>query len=319
MRISLFGGGTDFPSWFTARPKGGSVLGFALNQYCWITLRQLPPYFVSYRHRIVWSKIELVITTEAIEHPVVRCIFTEAIGIRDGLEVHHVSDIPARSGVGSSSAFAVGLINAVAALRGQRLSPRELASAAIEVERIRLAEAGGWQDQLWAAHGGLARIDFNDSSYNYRSLIFPPGRTDELLSHLMLFFTGLQRNAHNLEAEKTKIVNVTALDRIRASVDEAETILTNGPLEALGPLLDASWAAKRGLAAGVSTGAVDALYGAAKAAGATGGKLLGAGGGGFVLLFVPPERKTLVREALRGFIEVPVGIAARGSEVVVYD
>jgi D-glycero-alpha-D-manno-heptose-7-phosphate kinase len=319
-RVSLFGGGTDFPSWY--RRHGGAVLGMAINKYTYLTVRRLPPFF-EHKHRIAYSRIEQVKEIDQIEHPAVRAIFSE-LAITEGLELHNDADLPARSGLGSSSAFTVGLLNVLSALRGRLLSKRELALEAIRIEQEVIGEAVGSQDQVWAAYGGFNRIDFRvDGAIDVRPLIIPPERAGQLLDSLMLFFTGFSRFA--VEIEQTKIKNIDKTEKqfheLRELVDEAEMILGDGDrsITELGRLLHEGWLRKRSLAAGVSTEAIDEIYQAALSAGATGGKLLGAGGGGFILFQVPTENRQRVRERLASLVEVDLGIDRSGSTIVMYE
>ena len=318
-RLSLFGGGTDYPQWFTRH--GGAVIGFAIDKYCYISVRLLPPFF-EHRHRVVYSRIENVQRIEEIEHPAVRAVLTE-MAVTDGLEIHHDGDLPARSGLGSSSSFTVGLLHAVHALRGQMMTKRDLAHEAIRIEQQVLGESVGSQDQIWAAYGGFNRIDFrHDGSFAVHPMIVPRTRRLALVSHLMLFFTGFSRYA--TEVAKHKIANMGNreghLHQMLAMVDEAQAILTTSgrALSELGTLLHESWQLKRDLAPEVSTAAIDDIYQAGREAGATGGKILGAGGGGFIVFFVEPEKQARVRERLKGLIEVGITIDSSGSNVVVY-
>jgi len=317
LRVSLFGGGTDHPAWY--REHGGAVLGFALNRYVWHTVRVLPPFF-DHRHRVVWSKVELVRDVSEIEHPAVRAVLSTWFG--PGLEIHCDADLPARSGLGSSSAFTVGLINAVAALDGRRLPPRKLAAKAIRLEQDVMAEAVGSQDQVWASHGGFNRITFGPDGFSVCPLVVPAERRELLLSSLMLFFTGFPRAAAPIEEDKLSRLdeNQRCLGNLLTQVYEAEAVLTGtGDLDAIGHLLNQAWYHKRSLSPLVATPLVDDLYARARSAGALGGKLLGAGGGGFMLLYVPPSAQDAVRAALSGLIEVRPGVDGAGSTVVVYD
>jgi len=319
-RVSLFGGGTDFPAWYLKH--GGAVIGGAIDKYCTITLRSLPPFF-DHRYRIVYSNIELVNRIEEILHPSVRAVLSE-MGVDSGVEIHHDGDLPARSGLGSSSSFTVGLLNAVNAHQGRMISKAALAAEAIRVEQRVIAEHVGSQDQVWAAYGGLNRIDFNvDGSIDVTPLILPRERREDLQGHLMLFFTGISRLATEIEREKVANFGSREADLfgIRALVDEAGAILgdPSRSLDELGRLLHEGWMLKRGLSSGVSNSQIDELYRAARDAGALGGKLLGAGGGGFLLLYVPPERREAVRERLKPLISVAVRFVSRGSEIVLYD
>ncbi|MCF8506762.1 MAG: kinase [Caulobacter sp.] len=319
-RVSLFGGGSDYPAWY--EKHGGSVLGFAIDKYCYISVRELPPFF-EHRHRIVYSAIESVREIDEIRHPAVRAVLSE-MAILKGLEVHHDGDLPARSGLGSSSSFTVGLLNALNALQGRMIGQRELALEAIRIEQKVIGENVGSQDQVWAAYGGFNRIDFrHDGSFDLQPIIVPVDRRRDLEQHCMLFFSGLSRYASQMAAKK--IANLADRGRhIRSMVsmiDEATEILGSPgrDITELGELLHESWMLKRELADGVSTPEIDTIYAEARAAGALGGKLLGAGGGGFVLLFVRPEHQRAVRERLSRLIAVDVRIERQGSRVVVYE
>lgn len=318
-RISFFGGGTDYPAWYLEH--GGTVLATTIDKYCYITCRHLPPFF-EHKHRIVYSHIENVRDIAEIQHPAVRAVLGW-LKVEQGLEIHHDGDLPARSGLGSSSSFTVGLLHALRALRGQYISKDELASQAIHVEQKIIQENVGSQDQVSAAFGGLNRIEFRQNdSFDVAPVITAPERLADLQSHLMLFFTGVSRIAS--EVAKAKIENlknrVRELKTMHAMVDEAIAILQNQntPITAFGELLDQSWQFKRSLSARVSTPEIDTLYAMAREAGATGGKILGAGGGGFLLLFVKPELQAKVRERLHNLVHVPFRFENSGSRVVLY-
>lgn len=318
-RISFFGGGTDYPTWF--REKGGAVLATTIDKYCYITCRYLPPFF-EHKHRLVYSRIENVREISEFEHPAVRAVLQWS-KIEEGTEIHHDGDLPARSGLGSSSSFTVGLVNALFALRGQHISKEALASHAIHIEQDIIHENVGSQDQISAAFGGFNRIAFHpNGSFDVLPVILSATRLAELESHLMLCFTGLSRIAS--EVAKSKIDNMklreVELTRMGEMVDEALALLTDSdvPIEAFGKLLDENWKYKRSLSDRVSTPEVDRIYEAAMAAGATGGKILGAGGGGFLLLFVKPELQAKVRERLRDLVHVPFKFENSGSRVVLY-
>jgi D-glycero-alpha-D-manno-heptose-7-phosphate kinase len=318
-RISLFGGGTDYPTWF--REHGGSVIGTAIDKYCYISVRRLPPFF-EHKTKIIYSRVELVKEVSEIEHPAVRGILTE-MGINEGLEIHHDADLPARSGLGSSSAFTVGLLNALHALSSRMISKRNLGREAIHIEQEILKENVGWQDQLWAAYGGFNRIDFHpDGSFSVAPFILPPARLAELAQSLMLFFTGFSRFASDFAHDQIKNMNSrkNQLRMIRSLVDSAADILLDpkAPLRELGELLHQSWQIKRELAASVSNSQIDDIYEAGRDAGAIGGKLLGAGGGGFMVLLVDRERRSQVRERLRKLIHVNVGFDTDGSKIIIY-
>jgi D-glycero-alpha-D-manno-heptose-7-phosphate kinase len=318
-RISFFGGGTDYPAWF--REHGGVVLATTIDKYCYITCRRLPPFF-THKHRIVYSRIETVAATEDIEHPSVKACLRWA-NVNGGLEIHHDGDLPARSGLGSSSSFTVGLLNALVAADGKMISKEDLARNAIHVEQELIGESVGSQDQISAAYGGFNRIQFNrNGSFDITPVILSATRRNELSDHLMLCFTGVSRIAS--EVAKTKIANIknrqSELTRMGEMVDEAIDILQDQhrPIEDFGRLLDSSWQQKRRLSDQVSSPEIDALYQEAMAAGAVGGKILGAGGGGFLLLFAKPEHQAAIRQRLSGLVHVPFTFNDSGSRVVLY-
>ena len=319
-RISLFGGGTDYPAWY--RRNGGAVVGTTINKYCYISLRALPPFF-EHRHRIAYSKIETVREIADIQHPAVRAVLQQ-LEVKEGLEIHHDGDLPARSGLGSSSAFTVGLLNAISALRGRMVTARELAAEAIRIEQEVLQESVGSQDQVWAAYGGTSVINFlPDGTFQVTPLIMSAERRKELQASLALYFTGLSRFAPSIAAKQ--IANFDAREQqlraMAAMVPEAVAILGDErrPLSEIGTLLHDSWQLKRQLADAVSTPAIDEIYEAGRAAGALGGKLLGAGGGGFLLFFIDPAKRAALRERLGTLIEVSVEIGSAGSKIVVYE
>lgn len=319
-RVSLFGGGTDYPKWYLQH--GGAALGFAINKYCYISIRPLPPFF-EYRHRIVYSKVENVNEISEIQHPAVRGVLMDK-GIDIGVEIHHDGDLPARSGLGSSSSFTVGLLNALAALKGQMIDKKPLAQEAIRIEQQVIKEHVGSQDQVWAAYGGLNRIDFLKSGdFNVQPAIISPDRRDRLLGSLQLYFTGFSRFASGIA--KKQIDNIDKRQKhlmaMNAAVDEGLAVLQskNRPLREIGELLHESWRLKRELADDVTTPEIDDIYAAARDAGAVGGKLLGAGGGGFMVLFVEPDKQPAVSERLNRLVRVGFGVDEVGSKIVVYE
>ena len=319
-RISFFGGGTDYPAWY--QEHGGVVLATSIDKYCHISCRYLPPFF-EHKHRIVYSIIENVQRVEEIKHPAVRAILGWAWCDDQGLEVHHDGDLPARSGLGSSSSFTVGLIHALSALRGKYITKDDLAAQAIHMEQHIIKENVGSQDQITAAFGGFNRIDFKtNDTFQVSPIILTKDRLQEFQSHLMLCFTGFSRIAS--EIAKSKIENFKSrgneLNRMTEMVDEAIQVLQNTktPIEEVGRLLHQSWLCKRNLSDKVSTPEIDHLYEEAMRAGAVGGKILGAGGGGFLLLFVRPELQSKVRELLKHLIHVPFEFENSGSRVVLY-
>lgn len=320
LRISFFGGGTDYPAWY--REHGGSVISTTIDKYCYINCRRMPPFF-EYRSRISYSKIESVGRNSDIQHPAVRgCL--QFLGIEEGLEVHHIADLPARAGLGTSSAFTVGLLLALYALRNQMRDKRSLALDAIHVEQDILAEAVGAQDQVSAAFGGLNRIDFEQSGeILVRRIPLSRSRLDELESHLALYFTGFSRIASEIAQEQVHATpnKQQELLLMMEFVEEAESVLTSSatPIGELGLLLHEAWQVKRSLTSRISNAAIDEIYEAGLSAGALGGKLLGAGGGGFMLFFVPPEKREALRLQLRKLLCVPFSFSTRGSDVIVYE
>lgn len=318
-RISFFGGGTDYPDWF--REHGGAVLATSIDKYCYITCRRLPPFF-EYKHRIVYSQIENVQQNDEIQHPAVRAVLNW-MQAEKGLEIHHDGDLPARSGLGSSSSFTVGLLHALQGLNGKMVNKDSLARDAIHVEQNIIGENVGSQDQISAAIGGFNRIEFHrNGSFDVSPVILPGERRKELRDHLMLCFTGFSRIASDIA--KSKIDNLMKregeLKRMRVMVDEAIAILqdTSEPMDSFGKLLNDSWQYKRTLSDRVSTPEIDSIYEVAMDAGATGGKVLGAGGGGFFLIFAKPERQAAIRVRLNKLVHVPFDFDDSGSRVVLY-
>jgi D-glycero-alpha-D-manno-heptose-7-phosphate kinase len=319
-RISFFGGGTDYPKWY--RQNGGAVLSTSIDKYCYITCRYLPQFF-DHKHRIVYSNIENVSSINEINHPSVRACLNW-MAIEEGMEIHNYGDLPARSGLGSSSSFTVGLLHAIHGLRGDSVTKSGLASGAIHVEQNVIGENVGSQDQIAAAYGGFNRIEFlNNDTFTVQPVLLPESRLSLLHNHLMLCFTGFSRIAS--EIAKSKIDNFKNREKeltlIRTMVDEAIAILHDDrePIENFGKLLHISWQHKRNLSDRVSTPEIDQLYDTAIAAGAVGGKILGAGGGGFLLLFAKPEKHTAIRESLRKLIHVPFSFEELGSRIVLYE
>ena len=316
-RISFFGGGTDYPAWY--RRHGGAVLATTINKYCYITCRYLPPFF-EHRFRVVYSKTENCRSVDDIAHPAVREIL-RYLAIEQGVEIHHDGDLPARSGLGSSSAFTVGLLHALYALKGVMATKVRLAREAIHIEQERLRETVGCQDQVLAAYGGCNHIEFlPDDQIRVAPLTLHRTRLEELNRHLMLFFTGITRTASSIAGSYVVSAerNAPHLHWLNAMVKEALAILADGQeLSRFGALLHEAWVAKRGLSEKVSNPAIEQIYEQALAAGALGGKLIGAGGGGFMLLFVPPEHQDQVRRRLGGLIHVPFTFESCGSRIIV--
>lgn len=317
-RISFFGGGTDFPGWY--REHGGTVLAATIDKYCYLTARYLPPFF-GHRYRAVYSKIETVNEIDQISHPSVREIL-RFLKMDRGVEIHHDGDLPARSGMGSSSAFSVGLLHALYAVKGQMVSKHQLALEAIHIEQGVLKETVGSQDQFSCAYGGLNQIHFLESGeITVRPLILSQSRIQEFSSHLMLFYTGIERTSSDIASSYATQTEARRrqLRIMKDLVNEALAILTSQQdICGLGGLLHEAWLTKRSLSSSVSNVDVDEIYNEARAAGALGGKLLGAGGGGFMLLFVPPQHQAQVKARLNGLIYVPFEFDFMGSQIVYY-
>ncbi len=320
LRISFFGGGTDYPIWY--RENGGSVLATTIDKSCYITCRRLPPFF-EYHSRVSYSKVENVRRNDAIEHPSVRACL-QYLGIEEGVEIHHVADLPARTGLGTSSAFTVGLLLGLYALREQMRDKQTLAAEAIHVEQELLKEAVGAQDQVSAAYGGFNRINFlPDGSIEVKRVLAAQSRLAELEQHLALYFTGFARTASEIAQEQLRVTpqRKKELDTMLQFVDEAEAIVrsTSRSLDEFGRLLHETWQVKRTLTQKITNASIDEIYEAGLSAGALGGKLLGAGGGGFMLFYVPPERRDALRIRLKKLLCVPFSFSTRGSHVAVYE
>lgn len=316
-RMSFFGGGTDMESFF--KKNGGSVLSTTFDKYCYVNVRHLPRFF-DYSTELSYSKTERVTNIDDIEHPAIR----NAMKMLDMHEIRltYEADLPARSGLGTSSSFAVGMLNAFYALKGKYASKKQLADEAIYLERVLCNEAGGWQDQIAASFGGFNRIDFNADGYTVHPVIVSPQRKQQLNNNLMMFFTGFTRfsseiqKANKLDDEsKTK-----QLKQMLTLVDEAESILTDHSkdLDDFGRLLDVTWKLKRQTGKSVSTSNIDNLYDKGISAGALGGKLLGAGGGGFLVFYVTPEKQAAVKEAMEDLLYIPFKFEDSGTQVIYY-
>lgn len=316
-RVSFFGGGTDYNGWFNDHP--GAVLATTIDKYCYITCRYLPSFF-EHKSRIIYSKIEHVKEINEIDHPSVReCL--RYLNIQQGIEIHHDGDLPARTGLGSSSAFTVGLLNSLYALKGQMVTKERLAKEAIHVEQDMIKENVGCQDQMLAAYGGFNYIEFGGTNHlRVQPVTLSTAQLGQLQDNLMLFFTGFSRTASQIaEAQIKNIPNKKPeLGRMYEMVHEARDILNAGDLLKFGKLLHESWQLKRSLSDKISTSHIDDLYDTAMRAGAIGGKLLGAGGGGFVLLFVEPHQKPKVRQALKDLLEVPIKFENLGSQIIFF-
>ncbi len=318
-RISFFGGGTDYPAWY--QKYGGAVLATTINKYCYLTCRYLPPFF-DHRIRVVYSKIESCQSVDEIGHPAVREVLRH-VGVERGVEIHHDGDLPARSGMGSSSSFTVGLLNAMYALQGRMVDKRQLALESIFIEQARLKEVVGSQDQVSASYGGLNHIIFfPDGEISVRPVTISSERIKLLDDHLMLFYTGIARMASTVAQTYVQDIdgNERHLRKIREMVDAGLSILdSKDDITRFGELLHESWQLKRSLSPLVSNSHVEQIYEEARTAGAIGGKLTGAGGGGFLLLFVPPSHQPAVREKLNKLICVPFKFTLWGSQVIFFD
>lgn len=316
-RMSFFGGGTDFSGFFNEH--GGAVLSTTFDKYCYVTVRHLPPFF-EYKNLVTYSREEKAVNVEDIQHPAIRNAM-QWMDMHD-IRLMYESDLPARTGLGTSSSFAVGMIEAFYALKGKYADKRKLADDAIYLERELCKEAGGIQDQIAASFGGLNRIDFSADGYTVKPVIISPQRKNELNERLMLFFTGFSRFSSDIQkgTEKDMKDKTAQLLEMYKLVDDAEKILTdkNISLDEFGRLLDYTWKLKRGISSGISTGSIDEQYQRAMSAGALGGKLLGAGGGGFLLFYVPMEKQNNVKEALKDLLYVPFKFENDGTKIIYY-
>lgn len=318
-RISFFGGGTDYPVWY--KEHGGAVLATSIDKYCYITLRYLPPFF-DYKHRIVYSKTEQVKNISEIMHPSVR----ETLGFMNldrGIEIHHDGDLPARTGLGSSSAFTVGFLNALYALKGKMVTKRQLALEAIHIEQDLIKENVGSQDQTTAAFGGFNKIEFGGEQHiEVKPITINSEKIQLFQDHLMLFFTGFVRTASEIAGEQIKKTpkRKNELERMSEMVDEAIDILNSSSLDVtdFGRLMHETWMIKRSLTDKISTNKIDKIYEDALQAGALGGKLLGAGGGGFILFFVEPKLQPKVKKKLKNLLYVPFKFENLGSQIIYY-
>ena len=315
-RISFLGGGTDYPEWYLEH--GGAVLGTTIDKYCYLTCRYLPPFF-EHRYNVVWSKIENSMTIDEITHPAAREII-RFTGIERGLEIHHDGDLPARSGTGSSSSFTVGLLNGLYALQGKMASKKQLLADGIRIEQEILKENVGSQDQVFAAYGGLNHVQFNQSGQiSVVPMTLNRDRIKELEDNLMLFYTGIRRTASDVvETFKNQLGNKKRQLRIMMELAEEGVKVLGGsaPVAEFGELLHEGWTLKKELGEKVSNPLVDEMYDSARRAGAVGGKLSGAGGGGFMLLCVPPEKRNAVKEQFKDMVHVPFKFESNGSQII---
>ena len=314
-RVSLFGGGTDYSRWYSEH--GGSVLTGTIDKYCYLSARYMPA-FLGFKYNACWSKMERVNSLDDLIHSGIRgCL--QYMGIDEGFEVNHAGDLPARSGLGSSSSFTVGMLNALHALKGEHASKAQLAREAIEVEQVILKETVGIQDQIQCAHGGFNHIEIHrDGTYTVSPVVIRSDRKAALESKLMLFFTGIQRSSSEISAAQVSNIDRKEyeLKAIQNLVPKALNAVTNGKLDDVGSLLHETWMLKRALSDKVTNNEIDRLYDSARVAGAIGGKLLGAGSGGFFLFYVPEDRQASVREAMNGLLDIPFKFENGGSQIV---
>lgn len=316
-RMSFFGGGTDMEDFF--REYGGSVISTTFDKYCYVNVRHLPRFF-DYSTELSYSKTERVTDVEQIQHPAIR----NAMKMLDmhELRLTYEADLPARSGLGTSSSFAVGMLNAFYALKGKYADKKKLADEAIYLERELCQEAGGWQDQIAAAYGGLNRINFNADGYEVRPVIISPERKKRLNNNLLMFFTGFTRFSSDVQKQNAigKADKIIQLKEMLSLVDDAESVLTDrdSDLDEFGRLLDHTWKLKRQTGSAVSTSNIDSLYEKGMRAGALGGKLLGAGGGGFLVFYVQPEKQESVKRAMEDLMYIPFEFEDSGTKVIHY-
>lgn len=318
-RISFFGGGTDYPVWY--REHGGAVLATSIDKYCYITCRQLLPFF-PHKIRISYSHIELINDLNDINHPSVREVL-RFHNMHKGIEIHHDGDLPARSGIGSSSSFTVGLLNALYAIQGKMISKEKLAKESIHIEQNMIKENVGSQDQTIVAHGGFNHIQFyQNDTITVTPVIIPKERQELLQKHLMLFFTGFSRNASDIA--KKILVKIPkqkkTLKTMHQMVNESISILSSSSrLTAFGKLMHENWKLKKSISSNISNSTLDDIYNLSIRSGATGGKIIGAGGGGFLLLFANPSKQAKIRKVLKNLIYVPFKFEPYGSQIIFYD
>lgn len=316
-RMSFFGGGTDMEDFF--KENGGAVLSTTFDKYCYVNVRHLPRFF-DYKTQVSYSKIEKVKNIDEIQHPAVR----EAMKMLDMHELilTYDADLPARTGLGTSSSFAVGMLNAFYCLKGKYVDKKRLADEAIYLERVLCNEAGGWQDQIAAAYGGFNRIDFGADGYEVRPIVINPERKEMLNNNLMMFFTGFSRFSTDIQNDTHKNIKDkrAQLLEMKSLVDKAEQVLVDKKtdLSEFGRLLDYTWKLKRSTGSKISTDSIDEMYARAVEAGAVGGKLLGAGGGGFLLFYVEEDKKDKVKDAMKDLLYIPFQFENTGTETIYY-
>lgn len=314
-RISFFGGGSDFPLYY--RKFGGCVVGSTINKYCYISLRELPPFFKN-KHRIVWSKIQLPNTISEIKHPCIKGVLNY-FKIKTGIEIHHLGDLPAFSGIGSSSSFSVGLIKALTTSMDRKLNKKELGKLSVYIEQKILNEHVGSQDQMWASYGGMNFINFNKKNINVKKLSISEKNKKKLSNNLILFFTGKARFSGKIEKNKIFRIekNLATLEEMKNYVFDCKKILEKGSsLDEFGELLDNYWNLKKKLSNEVSSSLIDEIYKEAKISGAKGGKIIGAGGGGFILFYAKPEVQKKLEKKFNKLTPVRFDFSNEGSKVI---
>jgi D-glycero-alpha-D-manno-heptose-7-phosphate kinase len=317
-RLSFFGGGTDYPGWY--KKNGGQVLSTTIDKHLYITCRYLPPFF-EHQLRLVYSKIEACQDSDELSHPSTREVL-KFMNIKNGLEIHYDGDLPGRSGLGSSSAFTVGLLNALYAYVDQGVSPKRLMQESINIEQNIIKETVGSQDQANAAYGGFNKISFKENDeIIVEPISLPQSRIEALDNNIMLFYTGIMRTAEKVAASYVNNIHnkENILFSMNDMVDEAINILGNGNLDDFGLLLNETWKLKRTLSSIVSNSTVNEIYSKALSSGALGGKLSGAGGGGFLQLYVPIDNQSSVKRALSNLLHVPFNFEPNGSQIIFND
>lgn len=317
-RMSFFGGGTDMEDYF--KEYGGAVISTTFDKYCYVNVRHLPRFF-DYTNEISYSKTERVKTVDEIQHPAVR----NAMKMLDmhELRLTYEADLPARSGLGTSSSFAVGMLNAFYSLKGKFADKRKLADEAIYLERVLCNESGGWQDQIAASFGGLNRINFSKDGYEVVPIIISPERKKQLNNNLLMFFTGFTRFSSDIQKTNSITSSAEKINRLHEMyklVDQAEAVLqdSHSDLDDFGRLLDYTWQLKKNTGEKISTSSIDKLYEEGVKAGALGGKLLGAGGGGFLVFYVQPEKQEAVKKAMKDLLYIPFEFENSGTKVIYY-
>ena len=315
-RISFFGGGTDYPSWY--KKNNGSVISATIDKYIYISCRPLPPFF-KHKYRIVWSRIETVKNLNQIKHKVVREMI-KSYKIKEGLEIHYDGDLPARSGMGSSSVFVVGLMNLFNHFKKKIITKNTLARDSIYFEQKILKEVVGSQDQVAAAYGGFNKINFKkNGTFSVKPIVLKKNTTKRLNKNLLLVYTGYKRTAHHIAksyVDKLQTSKKEYVLKISKYVKKAENALQKGQLDKFGKLLNDAWIEKKKLSISITNPAIDKIYNKAIKNGALGGKLLGAGGGGFFIFYVPKQRQRKFIRNFKNFITIPFNFSPEGSKIL---